>query len=182
MDAPYLETKRLLIKPLSSLDAELLFTYRSDPEIARYQSWKPTSLTEAAEFIRKNTERFNQTGTWFQLGIYPKENSRLIGDLGLHFCDDLQVEIGYTIAGPFQHNGYAKEAVGGVVNYLFGQLKKHRITASVDPENIASLTLLERFAFRKEAHFVQSIFSDGQWRDDLIYAVLAAEWGIKSSP
>lgn len=37
--------------------------------------------------------------------------------------------------------------------YLFSDLKKHRITASVDPRNIKSVALLERIGMRKEAHF-----------------------------
>lgn len=52
-----------------------------------------------------------------------------------------------------QGKGYATEAAIGVIDYLFSDLKKHRITASVDPINIKSVALLERIGMRKEAHF-----------------------------
>lgn len=38
------------------------------------------------------------------------------------------------------------------MNYMFTKLNKHRIIASIDPDNIASKALVEGLAFRKEAH------------------------------
>ena len=62
---------------------------------------------------------------------------------------------------------------------LIFDLKKHRITASIDPRNTSSIRLIERLGFRKEAHFKQSLFFHGEWVDDLIYAMLAEEWKTK---
>jgi len=58
-------------------------------------------------------------------------------------------------------------------------LQKHRITASVDPDNTASLQLMERIGLRKEGHFVKSLFWKNKWVDDVIYAVLREEWPAK---
>ena len=41
----------------------------------------------------------------------------------------------FTLSLEYQCNGYATEAIIGVIDYLFSNLKKHRITASVDPRN-----------------------------------------------
>lgn len=40
------------------------------------------------------------------------------------------VEIGFTIVPEHQGRGYAREAVSLLLRYLFGQLAKHRVTAS----------------------------------------------------
>jgi len=64
----------------------------------------------------------------------------------------------------------------GVLNYLFKVLLKHRVTASVDPENTKSIILLERIGFQKEAHFRKSYYIDGKWLDDCVYAILEEEW------
>jgi RimJ/RimL family protein N-acetyltransferase len=66
--------------------------------------------------------------------------------------------------------------VSAVVNYLFTDLGKHRIIASIDPRNTRSVKLLERLGMRKEAHFVKSVMIDGKWCDDCIYAILSEEW------
>jgi len=48
----YLISRRLVIRRFASGDAETLASYRSDPEVARYQDWEcPYPLSEAREFI-----------------------------------------------------------------------------------------------------------------------------------
>jgi RimJ/RimL family protein N-acetyltransferase len=75
--------------------------------------------------------------------------------------------------------GYATEALTKIVDYLLNDLNKHRIIASIDPANSDSIRLIERLGFRKEAHFIKSLFFRGEWVDDLIYAILAHEWKNK---
>jgi RimJ/RimL family protein N-acetyltransferase len=80
-----------------------------------------------------------------------------------------------------QNQGYATEALTRVIDYVFNDLKKHRIMASVDPDNTNSIQLVERIGFRKEAHFVESLYIKGRWADDLIYALLYRDWEKLSS-
>jgi RimJ/RimL family protein N-acetyltransferase len=181
--APEIATDHLILNPLSAADVEALFAYRSLPEVCRYQSWAPASLQEVAAFIEglASTE-FDTLGTWFQLGIRLRESRGLIGDLGVHFLDDgQQVEVGFTTAPAFQRKGLATEAVVGLLDCLFGSLGKHRVTASVDPRNTASLGVVRRIGMRQEAHFVQSVYFKGGWVDDLVFAVLAQEWSERQS-
>nr|WP_257286661.1 GNAT family protein [Halanaerobium congolense] len=84
--------------------------------------------------------------------------------------------MGYSLSLKYQGKGLATEAVTAVLNYLFFDLNKHRVTASVDPDNLKSINLLERLGMRKEAHFKKSVFINGKWKDDIIYAVLKEEW------
>jgi RimJ/RimL family protein N-acetyltransferase len=171
-----LQTPRLTLRKLEEQDCQAFFDYRSLPEVYRYQSWRPERLEDAEHFIRQNMQQFPETpGTWLQLAVCLPDGS-LIGDIGIHFLDNDQIEIGYTLAPQYQGKGYASEAIKGVVNYVFSVLGKHRITASVDPANMASIRLLQRLGFRKEAHFVKSFRMEGQWLDDCIYAILAEEW------
>nr|WP_170164369.1 GNAT family protein [Mobilisporobacter senegalensis] len=172
-----IKTNRLFIRTLGMQDRDDFFRYRSMPEIFKYQSWQPKDIGEIEEFIKENIEICpNTSNTWMQLAIC-LEDGQLIGDMGIHFMeDDYQVEIGYTLSTEFQGNGYAREAVSAIIDYLFYELKKHRITASVDPDNTKSIKLLEKVGFRKEAHFIKSFRMNNQWYDDCVYAVLADEW------
>ena len=170
-----IKTGRLLLRPLAPEDGDALFVYRSLPEVYRFQSFRPGSVHDAEEFIARSTCAFNVPGAWFQLGICLK-GGELIGDLGLHFTDGEQAEIGYTVAPAHQGRGYACEAAEAALECLFTALKKHRVTASVDPENAPSVRLLEKLGMRREAHFIQSWRSAEGWRDDCVYALLAEEW------
>lgn len=173
----FIETDRLLIRILEMKDKNDFFKYRSMPEIYQYQAWRPKDIDEVEAFINKNISVCpNTRNTWLQLAVCLREG-QLIGDIGIHFTeDDYQLEIGYTVSPEYQGNGYAVEAVKAVINYAFTKLKEHRITASVDPDNLKSIKLLDKIGFRKEAHFIKSFRIDNQWYDDCVYAILAEEW------
>jgi len=172
-----IETERLLLRTLDLIDKNAFFGYRSMPEVYKYQAWRPKDTAEIEEFIIKNLAvRLNEKDTWLQLAVCLPDGP-LIGDIGVHFLGDgQQVEIGYTLSPEYQGRGYAAEAVRAVIAYLFSELGKHRVSASVDPENTKSVKLLEKLGFRKEAHFVRSFFMEGRWYDDCVYAILEDEW------
>ena len=171
-----IQTERTHLRPIASEDNEALFAYRSDAETNQYQGWVPKTLEEVNQFIQKNPIEFNQPDSWFQLVIIEKATDQLIGDIGVHFIDEHQVELGCTLSKSMHGKGFAVESMSGVITYLFNDLKKHRITTSIDPLNISSIKLVERLNFRKEAHFKESLLINGEWLDDIIYATLASEW------
>jgi RimJ/RimL family protein N-acetyltransferase len=176
---PVLTTSRLILRPVELEDAEELFSYRSDAETNKYQGWIPASLEEVHEFINnKVAKTFDVPDTWVQFVIINKEDNKLIGDLGVHFIDEdkTQSELGCTLDKQYHGHGFALEAMKVVIDYLFNNLNKHRIHASVDPRNINSVKLMENLGFRKEAHFRESLFLNNEWVDDVIYAILKPEW------
>ena len=63
-----------------------------------------------------------------------------------------------------------------LLNYLFTERGKHRITAYCDPRNAASVALLERLGMRREGHLRESTWAKDEWTDDLVYALLHDEW------
>jgi len=175
----YISTERLALRGIIISDAESIFKYRSNPQIYKFQGWKPQKLEDVKEFIRKKIATTpNIPDTWYQLVILLTETEELVGDIGIHFIDldNLQVEIGFTLSLEYQGKGYASEAVVSVIDYLFSNFKKHRITASIDPRNIKSIALLERIQMRKEAHFKKSLWFNNEWADDIVYAILKEEW------
>jgi len=177
-----LTTPRLLIDGLRSEDSAALFHNRADPDVRRYQSRWPASIDDALGFIETCLAVApNTPGTWFQRAIRLTDTGDLIGDLGLHFIAEAEstIELGITLLLRYQQRGYAKEALNAVLGFVFDDLEKHRIYASVDPRNHASLKLLEGVGIRKEAHFQKSLRLHGEWADDVIYAMLAREWSLR---
>ncbi len=177
-----LETDRLLLRPVTIDDKNEIFAYRLDKESNKYQGWIPETIEDVEVFIGKISKQINLPETWFQFVIVEKETQRIIGDLGIHFVDseNMQAEIGCTLNKDFQNKGFATESVKRAIDYLFNELNKHRIIASIDPGNQHSIRLVERLGFRKEAHFVESLCINGKWVDDLIYALIEKDWDKKS--
>jgi len=129
--------------------------------------------------VKQNAEAdLDERGHWLQLAIRARGGGPMIGDLGLHAVDPErgQFEIGFSIDPEHQRRGYGREAVEAALDALFGQLELHRVVASVDPRNGASMDLLAKLGFRKEAHHRRSLWFKGEWVDDVIFALLAEEW------
>ena len=175
-----LNTRRLTIRPFQYDDLVAFTAYRTDPVIAQYQSWESYDLEDAkAFFTRMDYDLFGLADKWFQLAIVDKKGM-LIGDIALHFIDDEQMEIGFTIARLYQQQGLATEAMLAVIEYLFMTLNKYRITATTDAENLASMALLEKLGFRKEGCYLKNIFFKGQWGSECSFALLKQEYQKKS--
>jgi RimJ/RimL family protein N-acetyltransferase len=171
-------TERLVLRRFRGADAAVLADYRSDPAVARYQSWDaPFSLlraeTAVANFIASDPGRAG----WFQYAVERKEDRALIGDVAVHLHDNLkQAEIGFTLATAYQKQGFATEAVGAIVDRLFRVQGLHKVAGECDARNVASAGLLERLGFRREGRLRQQTWIKGEWTDDLIYGLLAEEW------
>ncbi len=177
-------TQRLYIRPVQIEDKDAMFRYRSEPETSQFLSMVPESADDIAAMILKTPSEIDIQGTWFQFAVLEQATNTFIGDIGVHFLttdtENKQVEIGYTLDKNFRGKGYATEALTWLIDFLFTDLNKHRIIASVDPINTPSMKLLERLKFRKEAHFVKSLYFQDRWVDDVIYAMLKEDWETRA--
>ena len=187
---PRIQTARTIMESMRRSDAGELFAYRADPGVARYQNWAPGTLADANDFIARGGEvPFATAGHWFQLAIRSRDSDRLLGDLGLHFLPrdsdpavPGQVEIGISIAPDAQRQGYAKEALAAVLATLFDEHAVHRVIASVDPRNAASMALFPRLGFDQEGHFRESLWFKGEWADDVVFALRRSVWEGRAGP
>ncbi len=175
---PDIVTERLLLRLLGPEDVPAFAAYRSDPEVARFQSWDaPYPVATARALVRGMRDvRFGQPGAWLQVAI--DAGGRMVGDVAVHVDGDdpRQASVGFTLAPDAQGRGFATEAVRAVVTLLVDAHGVHRVTAECDARNLRSAALLERVGMRREAHHRQSAWWKGEWTDEYVYAVLAEEW------
>jgi RimJ/RimL family protein N-acetyltransferase len=175
--APFIpfRTERLTIRAFRPEDAAALVAYRSDPDVARYQDWPmPYPGDRVLAAIAADDALGDQpvAGTRRQLAI--ERDGVLIGDLylGLDATGSVAT-IGYTLAAAHQGAGHATEAVGALIDRLFAALPDlHRIAATLDPENLRSIRLLEGLGFRSEGVTRRSVLIRGAWVDDATYGLL----------
>jgi aminoglycoside 6'-N-acetyltransferase len=181
------DTERLVLRPFRDSDLPSFLGYRSDPEVARYQSWDtPYAVDEAAGLIAEMKAKMPGTpGQWYQIAIELKATGEHVGDCAFHisFDDSEQAEIGFTVARAFQGHGYATEAVKALLGYLFEVLHLRRVIATCDARNVRSARLLERLGLRREAHFVANVRFKGELGSEYLFAMLAWEWrGPRGDP
>lgn len=170
-------TPRLVLRPLRDDDTALLAAYRSDPDVARFQAWHaPYSETQAHDLIRSMQGRAIGEDGWTQIAVAAREGDGLIGDLALRAFAPRHAELGFTFARSAQGQGFAREAISGLLDLAFGVLGLHRVVANTDPRNVPSARLLRRLGFRHEGQAIEAYFDGEAWLDEDQYALLAREW------
>jgi RimJ/RimL family protein N-acetyltransferase len=178
-----LETPRLRLRRFRVDDAPVLAAYRSDPAVARYQTWNtPVSLAAAVRAVREFAEGDPGQPGWFQYAVELKSSKQLIGDVGVHLHENLmQAELGFTLAAEHQGRGYAAEAVWAVLHDLFMLRGLRRVSAECDARNEASARLLERVGFQLEGRRPAFTWLKGEWTDDLLFGLLVERWLLLSA-
>lgn len=175
-----LRTARLVVRRFRRADVPTFAAYRSDPVVARYQSWDvPFSEEQAEQFVAGLSDDHPDTpGSWFQFAVAESADGSHVGDVAAYVDadDPRQARVGITLAADAQGRGYGTEALAGLLDYLLVDRGKHRATADCDARNVASAKLLERVGMRREGHHLQSAWWKGEWTDEYVYAVLADEW------
>jgi RimJ/RimL family protein N-acetyltransferase len=171
-------SERLVLRRFRAADAETLAAYRSDPEVARYQSWTaPVPIERAREIVARLAAGDPGAPGWFQYAIELAGDHVMIGDVGVdRNPNGMQAEIGFSLARAYQGRGYAAEAVRAVLRHLFAVDGLHKVEAECDARNTASARLLERVGFTREGLRRQHTWIKGEWTDDLLYGLLAADW------
>ena len=76
------------------------------------------------------------------------------------------VELGVSFAPAYQRQGFAREALEAILDFVFGGLHKQRAIALVDPRNFRCMRLLEGLGMRR----------DGTAAGDVRFALPAAAW------
>ncbi len=179
METLSVNTARLQIRNLQLSDLSAFHVYRSNPEVTKYQGFDVMTMGEAENFIQGQlNKQFGKPGEWVQYGIENKETHQLIGDCAIKLDEyDVRIaEIGITISHLHQKQGFAKEAMTGILSFLFDNQKILRVVETVDAENEASINLMKSTGFRQEGHFIENIFFKGKWGSEFQYAMLKREW------
>lgn len=108
-------------------------------------------------------------------------NGEAIGGIGVHPQSDVQrknAELGYWLGEPFWGKGIITKAIPQVVDFAFKTFDINRVYARPFGTNGASKKVLEKTGFKREAHLKNSLFKNGEYVDELIYAVRKENWRV----
>ncbi|MCP1169199.1 GNAT family N-acetyltransferase [Limimaricola litoreus] len=170
-ETPPLTTVRLRLRARVPDDAAALFAEMSDPEAMAW--WSRAPFVSEAELRARFATRAKGRHAW---AITRPGEDRALGFVVAGERPQGGVsEIGYLLARHAQGQGLAQEAVAGVIGHLFARGQR-RVFADCDPENAASIALLERLGFRREGRLRAEWHTHMGLRDSLIYGLLASDW------
>jgi [ribosomal protein S5]-alanine N-acetyltransferase len=168
-----IRTERLLLRPARADDLEPLHAILSDARAMAYWSSPPH-------------EHIDHTREWLasMIAIQPSEgedfivelDGQLIGKAGLWRFP----EIGFLFHPHYWGQGFAREALGAVIERAFTVHGLARIEADVDPRNLRSLSLVDRLGFRETGRKERTWFVGGRWCDSIYLALDAEGWRART--
>ena len=147
-----LETNRLVLRRLTSADAEFIVALLNQPSFLRYIGDKE---------VRNNADavRYLETGPIasyerFGFGLYLvalRATDTPIGMCGLLKREQLpNVDIGFAFLPEYWSQGYAFESAAAVMTHARDVLGLKRIVAITSPDNDASIRLLKKLGLEFE--------------------------------
>lgn len=175
-----LTTERYLIRPLVEADVEHLVKYNISNK-AHLHQWEPT----------RNDDYYSVAETKLRLKQYEKE---LVNRTSLHLaafkagepeilalCSFTNIvygpfqacNLGYSVAKKYEGMGMMTEVLTAAIDYVFDELKLHRVMANYIPNNTRSEALLNRLGFEQEGLAKAYLKIAGRWQDHILTAKIS---------
>lgn len=175
---PVLETDRLRLRRVSMQDADQMYAYASDDEVAKYVTWEThRSIDDSKRFIQFILAQYakHDIAPW---GIELKESGRLVGTVDFVWWKPEQqaAEIGYVLARDCWGQGIMTEAASALLKLGFGRMELVRVQARCLVENIGSQRVMEKIGMSYEGTVRKGIKVKGQHWDLKLYSILKDEF------
>ena len=142
---PTFETERLLLRKLRLDDAEAMFSWASDPEVAAYVSWTAhKNMTETRQMITRLMSA--PLSKW---GLVDKSSSRLIGTIDFRITGKGLAEFGWALSREYWGRGLMPEAAATLVKFCFEELGLEVLCAIHNFKNPKSGRVMEKIGMRR---------------------------------
>jgi RimJ/RimL family protein N-acetyltransferase len=175
--ATFVEGDRVSLHPIEEEDLAFVAEGVNHPQIRPLVGqWFPTPLAREHRYFEEMNERVDAVQV-----LVTADDERV----GVIELDPIDHETGVADLGAWIHpdrrrSGYAREAVGLMVDYAFSELRIHKVTANAYAANDASRTMLESIGFVEEGVGREDAFFDGEYHDTHYFGVLEDEWDVRA--
>jgi ribosomal-protein-alanine N-acetyltransferase len=167
---------RVALREFRLDDLEGALTVVGDDRVTKSLSFDTRSRGQATEMLNGILARARQEPrTEYYLAVTTVDDG-LVGFARLGLNGIQAAKLGCAIAASCWGRGYAIDAARTLVNFGFRELKLHRISGAMGPDNTASIAIVHRLGMTYEGCIRDHVYTNGGWRDSLLYSVLVDEW------
>lgn len=168
---------RACLREFEPGDVDAVAAIVGDDRVTTWLSFDSRSRDQAADLVAATRERARQEPREeFYLAITRRDDEPMIGFARLALTGVRAAKLGYAVAADHWGHGYATDAVRQLVQFAFDTLDLHRVSAAIGPDNLASIAVVKRLGLTYEGRIRHHVRTNGEWRDSLLYAVLADDW------
>ncbi len=155
-----LRTPRLTLRRPRLDDLAAFYSIMSNPLAMRYWSTLPHASIEVTRpWLEQMVARTASGGEDFVIEF----DGRVIGDVGAGRFP----EFGFMVDPGYWGRGIATEAARAFIEYVFKATPVDRLTADVDPRNLASLKVLEKLGFTITGTAERTFLLGTEWCDSV---------------
>ena len=147
-----LETERLILRHFNPNDAPFILVLLNEPSFLHYIGDKKVrTMEDASQYIVNGPVATYERHGFGLYQVELKDTHTPIGMCGLLKREELpHPDIGFAFLPDFWNRGFAFEAANAVLTDARERLKLNRILAIVNPDNNASIKLLEKLGLKFE--------------------------------
>ncbi|WP_297329926.1 GNAT family N-acetyltransferase [uncultured Bacteroides sp.] len=167
MNTPYFVSECLQLRAMEPEDLDIMYAMENDP-----QTWDVTNFNVPySKFVLRQYIENSQCDMFadrqLRLMIERREDKVVIGTIDVtDFAPaHSRGEIGVAIRKEYQGNGYAKEALTLLCDYVFNFLFLRQLTAHVATDNEVSLQLFKTCGFKECGWLKQWWCVGGKYKD-----------------
>ncbi len=172
------ETKRFIVRPLETGDAEGIFALDSDPEVHEFLGKSPITTMEQAEAVIQHVHKQYKENGIGRLAVIDKETKDFIGWTGLKLEREVReglayYDLGYRFRKKYWGQGIATETALASLKFGFETLNLKEICGAAEARHTASNKVLKKVGLT----FIETFEFDGEecnW-----YRMTREEWGLR---
>ncbi len=174
---PALTGNQVVLRELRVSDAPSLLAMLSAEEVARFMSPVPSTVEGYEQFIAW-TRRQRAEGASLCFAVTLKGFDTAVGLFQVRQLDPsfATAEWGFAIGSPFWGTGVFADAAALVLDFVFGTIGAYRLEARAVAKNGRGNGALLKMGAVREGYLRQSLLRDGQYFDQVLYAILADDW------
>lgn len=168
---------KVRLRAVTPDDFEVFFADGRDKEAERLNN--EVMPPQSPQYLRARLEKapdYSSDNCW--LAIESLAEGELVGSINVHDANQRHRNFFYGI-GLFRRywrKGFGAEAVALLLRHYFRELGYHYVVAEVYAFNKPSIALHEHLGFKLEGRYRESMFSRGEYHDELVFGMLAREF------
>jgi len=148
-----------------------------DNRVTSWLSFDTRDRDQAEKSLAETLERAARDDRADYLLVVTRlHDDRMVGFARLGPTGVKAAHLGYAIHADHWGHGYATDASRTLLRFAFTTLGKHRVSAAIGPDNEASIAVVKRLGFSYEGRIRHHVFTNGNWRDSLLYSLLEHEY------
>jgi len=172
-----IEGQRVGLRDFTPDDLDSTMAIVGDPRVTAYLSFDKKDRQEQERLLAAQVDGAKASPrTEYYLAVTESKTGQVVGFARLGVGAHASAKLGYAIRWQDWGKGFATEAADTLLRFGFETVGLHRVTAACGPDNLASRRVLDKLGFTVEGRLRDHVFTNGAWRDSLLYSILAHEY------